>query len=77
MLFARNDFSATAFLFRFGGQWRKSQMTAIDKAYYAQRAREEREREKAATTPSSAKAHGELAQEYEKLLHDLKDEPAR
>jgi hypothetical protein len=52
-------------------------MTAIDKEYYARRACEERAREKAAKTPSSAKAHGELAEEYEKLLRDLKDEPTR
>lgn len=45
-------------------------MTAIDKDYYARRAREEREREKSATTPSSAKAHGELAAEYERLLRE-------
>ncbi|UVO55261.1 hypothetical protein [Sphingomonas sp. SUN039] len=52
-------------------------MTAIDKDYYVRRAQEERAREKAATTPSSQKAHAELAREYEKMLRDLKDEPAR
>jgi hypothetical protein len=52
-------------------------MTAIDKDYYARRAREERVREKAATTPSSQKAHAELAEEYEKMLRDLEDEPTR
>jgi hypothetical protein len=46
-------------------------MTAIDKDYYARRAREEREREKAAVTPSSQKAHAELAEEYERMLRDL------
>jgi hypothetical protein len=52
-------------------------MTAIDKDYYARRVREERAREKAASTPSSAKAHAELAEEYEKMLRDLQDEPTR
>jgi hypothetical protein len=52
-------------------------MTAIDKDYYARRVREERARAKAASTPSSAKAHAELAEEYEKMLRDLQDEPTR
>jgi hypothetical protein len=49
-------------------------MTAIDKAYYVRRAREERNREKAAATPSSAKAHAGLAEEYEKMLRNLENE---
>jgi hypothetical protein len=49
-------------------------MTAIDKDYYARRAREERQREQAATTPSSAKAHAELAEEYERMLESLDEQ---
>jgi hypothetical protein len=49
-------------------------MTAIDKDYYARRASEERQREQAATTPSSAKAHAELAEEYERMLEALDDQ---
>jgi len=43
-------------------------VTAIDKEYYNRRAREERERATAATTPMSQKAHAELAAEYERKL---------
>ncbi len=50
-------------------------MTMIDKAYFARRAREEREREQTATTPSAAKAHAELAAEYEKRLREVSDAP--
>ena len=50
-------------------------MTAIDNEYYARRAREEREREKSAKTPSSAKAHAELAAEYERLLREAGGAP--
>ena len=50
-------------------------MTTIDRDYYARRVREERVREKAATTPSSAKAHAELAEEYERMLRDPANTP--
>lgn len=52
-------------------------MTAIDKSYYIRRAREEREREKSAATPSSAKAHAELAAEYERLISEAEDVTSR
>lgn len=46
-------------------------MTATDKQYYARRAREERERERTATTETARKAHAELAEEYERKLRDF------
>ena len=49
-------------------------MTAIDKAYYVRRAREEREREKAATDRATAQVHGEMAEEYERILQTAENE---
>jgi hypothetical protein len=49
-------------------------MTAIDKDYYAQRAREEREREKRATDRATAHVHGEMAEQYERLLQTAENE---
>lgn len=49
-------------------------MTAIDKDYYARRAREEREREKAATDRATAQVHGEMAAQYERMLQTAENE---
>ena len=49
-------------------------MTAIDKEYYARRAREEREREKVATDRATAQVHAEMAEEYERMLRVADDE---
>lgn len=43
-------------------------MTAIDKEYYARRAREERTLAQTATTRPAAAVHAELATHYEKML---------
>jgi hypothetical protein len=43
-------------------------VTTLDRDYYARRVREERARQGMATTPSAAKAHAELAEEYERKL---------
>ncbi len=43
-------------------------MTAIDKEYYARRAREERSLAQSATTRPAAAVHAELAAHYEKML---------
>ncbi len=49
-------------------------MTTIDKQYYYERARQEREREAAATTDTAARAHAEMAEEYERLLRESEGE---
>ncbi len=49
-------------------------MTAIDKAYFARRAREEREREHAATDRATALVHAELAEQYERMLESVERE---
>ena len=49
-------------------------MTATDRDYYARRAREEREREKSATTPPAARAHATMAAEYERMLAEAEGE---
>jgi hypothetical protein len=54
---------------------RKAAVTAIDREYYARRAREEREREKAASDRATAQVHAEMAEEYERLLKSAEGDP--
>ena len=46
----------------------EASVTIIDRGYYRRRITEERARQAAATSPSAAQAHAELAKHYEQLL---------
>lgn len=52
-------------------------MTAIDKEYYARRAREERARAQSATMQSAAAAHAEMAAHYEQILRSAETAQTR
>lgn len=52
-------------------------MTAIDKEYYARRAREERALAQTATTRSVAVVHAELAAQYEHMLRTAETTQSR
>jgi hypothetical protein len=49
-------------------------VTTIDMDYYRERMREERAREASATTETAAKAHAEMAEEYERVLREAEGE---